>query len=133
MTKEENIDEIMKHNHEDIIREILVGMDDFRVSWIRQRFRPRWQDGYWDREFTPWYKHKAQNHFTQTNIPDMWKCNLCGDLWDYSDGDIFVNHFRYGQCSVLTDIFNSGISEDSFLRKIKELNNDKNKNCNTRS
>jgi len=128
MTKKDNIDEIMKHDHHDIIREILTEMDDFKVSWIRQQFSPMWQDGFWDRNFTRWYKYKAREFFTPSVISSTWKCDLCGSIWDMND-DIFVNHFRYGKCDVLNDIFDTSISEDTFLKKIKELNSDKDKNC----
>ena len=141
MTQDENIDIIMKQPIEDVVREILVEMDDFRVSWIRQRFQSRWQDGFWDRVFDEWYNGKGRKFFTFDHTftkhypaegwsPEddkevgIWTCNLCGSTWH--DDEIFVNHFRYGKCNVMNEHFKNSISEDVFLKKIKELNNVKN-------
>jgi hypothetical protein len=142
-TVKEDIDIIMQQPTDDIIRQILTKMDDWKVSHIRQSFKSSWKDNIHQSLFDLWYRHDDwkspardwfifNRQYTKSYPEQGWapeseglvneyRCNLCGEIVD--DDDILLDHFRNRHCCVFDDMVRDIKDKIDFWHKMNQRKN----------
>jgi hypothetical protein len=132
-----DIEIIMDHPLDDVVRLILKHMEDWKVSRIRGELKPHWSDGMygnWSTEdpllkvvFVPSGKDWVTSRDTysgdvEREFVNISECKLCGEalINDERFASEFYSHL-FAKCKIAGKLMKVSKSEDEFREKVSQV------------
>lgn len=132
-----DIEIIMNHPPDDVVRLILEQLDDWQVSRIRSALEPHWSDGmygkwsYTDPLLKEVYTDSGKDWVTsrdtysgdvERDLVNISECKLCGEA--LINDEIFASEFYshlFAKCKIAGKLMKSSKSEDEFREKVSQV------------